>query len=84
MSDCERSLARQRPPRADPVSDAPLAQAVREGWITPAALPPEAPPPAPPDGVMSLEEVLADLDHSREDGATGSDDEDRASQAGLR
>ena len=84
MPDREQSLARQRPPRGDTVSDAALAQAVREGWITPAALPPEAPPPAPPHGVMSLEEVLADLDQSREDGATGSDHEDRDSQAGLR
>jgi hypothetical protein len=39
---------------------------VRQGLITPAPLPPGAPPPAPP-GVMSLDELLADLDRSRED-----------------
>ena len=37
-----------RRPAAETVADALLAQAVREGLITPAALPPEAPPPAPP------------------------------------
>jgi hypothetical protein len=35
--------------------------------ITPAALPPDAPPPAPPAGVMTLEQLLADLDQSRAD-----------------
>jgi hypothetical protein len=49
------------------VTDAVLAQAVREGLITPAALPPDTPPPAPPPGVLTLQELLADLDRSRED-----------------
>ena len=40
--------------------------AVRQGLITPASLPPGEAPPAPP-GVMSLEQLLAELDRSRED-----------------
>jgi antitoxin (DNA-binding transcriptional repressor) of toxin-antitoxin stability system len=52
--------------RSGDVADALLADAVRRGLITPAALPPGEPPPAPP-GVMSLEQLLAELDESRED-----------------
>jgi antitoxin (DNA-binding transcriptional repressor) of toxin-antitoxin stability system len=48
------------------VVDALLADAVREGLITPAALPPGEPPRAPPP-VMTLRELLMDLDKSRED-----------------
>jgi antitoxin (DNA-binding transcriptional repressor) of toxin-antitoxin stability system len=44
-------------------ADAPLAFAVRQGLITRAALPP---PPAAP-GVMSLEQLLDEIDQSRED-----------------
>ena len=47
------------------VGDAMLADAVRQGLVTPAALPPGEPPPAP--GAMSLDELLAELDRSRED-----------------
>ena len=70
VTDRDRVVAQLGPPppqRAEAVSDALLAQAVREGLITPPALPPDAPPPAPPAGVMTLEELLADLDQSRED-----------------
>ncbi len=70
VMDRDRIVAQLGPPppqRAEAVSDALLAQAVREGLITPAALPPDAPPPAPPAGVMTLEELLADLDQSRAD-----------------
>ena len=70
VTDRDRVAAQLGPPppqRAESVADALLAQAVREGPITPAALPPEAPPPAPPPGVMTLQELLADLDRSRED-----------------
>jgi hypothetical protein len=48
------------------VSDTLLADAVREGLITPAALPPGA-PPEPPPPVMSLHELLTELDESRAD-----------------
>jgi antitoxin (DNA-binding transcriptional repressor) of toxin-antitoxin stability system len=70
VTDRDRVVAQLGPPppqRAEAVSDALLAQAVREGLISPAALPPDAPPPAPPAGVMTLAELLADLDQSRED-----------------
>ena len=70
VTDRDRVVAQLGPPpprRAETASDALLAQAVREGLITPAALPPGTPPPAPPAGVMTLQELLADLDQSRED-----------------
>jgi antitoxin (DNA-binding transcriptional repressor) of toxin-antitoxin stability system len=70
VTDRDRVVAQLGPPpphRAENVADAVLAQAVREGLITPAALPPDTPPPAPPPGVMTLQELLADLDRSRED-----------------
>jgi hypothetical protein len=39
---------------------------VREGWLTPANVPPGAPlPPRKP--VMSFEELMADLERDRED-----------------
>jgi hypothetical protein len=52
--------------RSSAVADALLADAVRQGLITPAALPPGPPPPVAP-GVMSLEQLLAEIDQSRED-----------------
>ena len=70
VTDRDRVVAQLGPPppqRAERVADAVLAQAVREGLVTPAALPPDAPPPAPPPGVMTLEELLADLERSRDD-----------------
>ena len=70
VMDRDRIVAQLGPPppqRAEAVSDALLAQAVREGLITPAALPSDTPPPVPPRGIMTLEELLAELDQSRED-----------------
>jgi antitoxin (DNA-binding transcriptional repressor) of toxin-antitoxin stability system len=69
ISDRDQVVAQLGPPeagRSGTVGDALLADAVRQGLVTPAALPLGEPPPAPP-GVMSLEELLADLDRSRED-----------------
>ena len=69
ISDRDRVVAQLGPPdpaRSQGVADALLANAVRQGLVTPAALPPGEPPPAPP-GVMSFEQLLADLDQSRED-----------------
>jgi antitoxin (DNA-binding transcriptional repressor) of toxin-antitoxin stability system len=69
ISDRDRVVAQLGPPeagRSGDVADALLADAVRRGLITPAALPPGEPPPAPP-GVMSLEQLLAELDEARED-----------------
>ena len=47
-------------------ADAQLADAVRKGWLTPAAMPGAGPPPKPPP-VMTLEELLAELDEARSD-----------------
>jgi antitoxin (DNA-binding transcriptional repressor) of toxin-antitoxin stability system len=69
ISDRDQVAAQLGPPeagRSGDVADALPADAVRRGLITPAALPPGEPPPAPP-GVMSLEQLLAELDQSRED-----------------
>jgi antitoxin (DNA-binding transcriptional repressor) of toxin-antitoxin stability system len=69
ISDRDQVVAQLGPPaatRSGAVADALLADAVRQGLITPAALPPGPPPPAPP-GVMSLKQLLAEIDQSRED-----------------
>ena len=69
VSDRDQVVAQLGPPaagRSGDVADALLADAVRRGLIAPAALPPGEPPPAPP-GVMSLEQLLTELDESRED-----------------
>jgi antitoxin (DNA-binding transcriptional repressor) of toxin-antitoxin stability system len=69
ISDRDQVVAQLGPPevgRSSMVGDALLADAVRRGLVTPAALPPGEPPAAPP-GVTSLEELLVELDQSRED-----------------
>ena len=43
-----------------------IAQGIREGWITPARNKTGKPPPRRP-AVMSFEEMMRDLDKSRED-----------------
>lgn len=68
IADRDRVVAELQPPgvtRSASVNDALLADAVREGLITPAALPPGPPPETVP--VISLDELLADLDESRSD-----------------
>ena len=69
ISDRDQVVAQLGPPearRSSEVADVMMADAVCRGLVTPAALPPGDPPPAPP-GVMSLEQLLAELDQSRED-----------------
>jgi antitoxin (DNA-binding transcriptional repressor) of toxin-antitoxin stability system len=69
ISDRDHVVAQLGPPevvRSATVGDALLADAVRQGLVTPATLPPGEPPPAPP-GVMSLEQLMSELDQSRED-----------------
>ena len=69
ISDRDRVVAQLGPPEASrsrAVADALLADAVRQGLVTPASLPLGEPPPAPP-GVRSLERLLTELDQSRED-----------------
>jgi len=43
-----------------------IARGVREGWLTPATIPPGASLP-PRDPVMTLEELMRGLDEDRED-----------------
>ena len=69
VTDRDRVVAEIVPPRAErsPVlADDLLADAVRKGWLTPAAMPGAGPPPKPPP-VMSLDELLAELDEARSD-----------------
>lgn len=69
VTDRDRVVAEIVPPRAERNSiraDAPLADAVRKGWLTPAAMPGAGPPPKPPP-VMTLDELLAALDEDRSD-----------------
>jgi len=66
ISDRDRVVAELGPPaatRSRSLPDALLADAVAEGLLTPALLPP-GPPPAPPP-VASLEELLDELDRDR-------------------
>lgn len=68
ITDRERVVAELVPPRstrADSISDAVLAQAVREGLVTPAPLGPGAPPATAP--VAPLRDILAGLDEDRRD-----------------
>jgi antitoxin (DNA-binding transcriptional repressor) of toxin-antitoxin stability system len=68
VTDRDRVVAELGPPRpgrADRVSDAVLAEAVRSGWITPRLFPRGSVPPRLP--VAPLETVLAGLAADRED-----------------
>lgn len=68
VTDRDRVVAELTPPRAGRaalLSDAALAEAVRQGWLTPPALPTAGPPPRLP--VAPLETLLRELDESRED-----------------
>jgi antitoxin (DNA-binding transcriptional repressor) of toxin-antitoxin stability system len=69
VTDRDRVVAELVPPRAGRsplVADALLAEAVRQGWITPPALPSSGPPP-PRHPVMSFRELLRELEQDRED-----------------
>jgi len=68
VTDRDRVVAELVPPRAGRspfVADALLAEAVRQGWLTPPALPRAGPPPRKP--VMRLDALLAELERDRED-----------------
>jgi antitoxin (DNA-binding transcriptional repressor) of toxin-antitoxin stability system len=54
-----------RPGRSPWPAAALLAEAVRDGWLTPPALPGEGPPPRKP--IMGLNELMQDLRRDRED-----------------
>lgn len=69
ITDRDRVVAELVPPertRAERLPDALLAEAVRRGLVTPAALPPGPPPVTP--RVAPLSEILAELDRDRADG----------------
>ena len=69
VTDRDRVVAEIVPPRAERSSilaDARLADAVRKGWLTPAAAPGSGPPPKPAP-VMTLDQLLAELDEERSD-----------------
>jgi antitoxin (DNA-binding transcriptional repressor) of toxin-antitoxin stability system len=68
VTDRETVVAELVPPnagRSRNVADALLADAVRQGWVTPPALPQGGPPPRQP--VCSWAELQAELQASRED-----------------
>lgn len=68
VTDRDRVVAELGPPqegRAARLSDAQLAEAVRQGWLTPPLIVREVPPPSAP--VAPLREILAELDEDRED-----------------
>lgn len=68
VTDRDRVVAELVPPepgRAEFAGDALLADAVRAGWLSPAALPAGHTPPSLP--VAPLVELLAELDRDRAD-----------------
>jgi antitoxin (DNA-binding transcriptional repressor) of toxin-antitoxin stability system len=54
-----------RPGRSPLLADAQLAEAVRQGWLAPPLFAGSDPPPRKP--VMTLRELMQDLQHDRED-----------------
>jgi antitoxin (DNA-binding transcriptional repressor) of toxin-antitoxin stability system len=68
VTDRDRVVAEIGPPRAGRsplLSDALLAEAVREGWLTPPVLVDAEPPPRQP--ATTLQELMGDLQRDRED-----------------
>lgn len=66
VTDRDRVVAEIVPPdqhRTPVLADALLAEAVRQGWITPPALPPSGPPPRKP--VMSFRDLRRELAQDR-------------------
>jgi prevent-host-death family protein len=68
ITDRDRVVAEIVPPqtgRSPLLADASLAEAVREGWLTPPALASKEPPPRRP--VMSFDQLMDELRRDRED-----------------
>ncbi|HEX6589814.1 MAG TPA: hypothetical protein VF039_12395 [Longimicrobiales bacterium] len=66
VTDRDRVVAELGPPRAgraERLEDAALAEAVRNGWVTPPIARPDAPPPRHP--LAPLAELLRELDDDR-------------------
>jgi prevent-host-death family protein len=69
VTDRNRVVAEIVPPqpgrKLDLAKEDVITRGIREGWVTPAKIPPGDPPPRKP--VMKFEELMKDLDESRED-----------------
>lgn len=68
VTDRDRVVAELSPPqksRSPMLADAVLAEAVRQGWITPPSMPSGGPPPRKP--VMLLRDIIRDLERDRSD-----------------
>jgi prevent-host-death family protein len=68
VTDRDRVVAEIVPPertRSPMLTDALLAEAVRQGWVTPPALASPTPPPRKP--VMPFRELKRELDEDRSD-----------------
>jgi len=68
VTDRDRVVAELVPPRSGrtPIlADAMLADAVRQGWITPPTLVSDSPPPRKP--VMSFQDLMSELTRDRAD-----------------
>ena len=68
VTDRDRVVAELGPPRegrSPLLADAVLAEAVRQGWLTPPALPASGPPPRRP--VMKFRALLEELERDRGD-----------------
>jgi antitoxin (DNA-binding transcriptional repressor) of toxin-antitoxin stability system len=68
VTDRDRVVAELVPPQAGRsplLSDARLAEAVREGWLTPPTLVSREPPPRKP--VMPFRDLMRELERDRED-----------------
>jgi prevent-host-death family protein len=69
VTDRDRVVAELVPPQPDRKAlpeDEFFARGIREGWLTPAKIPPTAPLPARKP-VMTLDELMRGLDEDRED-----------------
>ena len=70
VTDRDRVVAELVPPKPERKALSEnefIARGVREGWLTPARIPPTEPLPPPPKGIMTLAELMEDLDRDRED-----------------
>lgn len=68
VTDRDRVVAEIGPPRPGRspwLADALLAEAVRDGWLTPPALPGGTPPPRKP--IMRFSQLMRDLQRDRDD-----------------
>jgi len=68
VTDRDRVVAELVPPRSGRsplLADAMLADAVREGWITPPTLTPDSPPPRKP--IAPLGDLMEELQRDRDE-----------------